>query len=56
VGQILIGGDDLHSVLFISKGGKPSRRLETPSKSQAEILRIFGYQVDDRGVLQNISR
>jgi len=46
----------LHSVLFISKGGKPSRRLETPSKTQAEILSVFGYQVDDRGVLQNISR
>jgi hypothetical protein len=31
---------------------KPSRRLETPSKTQAEVLSAFGYHVDGGGVLQ----
>jgi len=47
----------LHSVLTISKGSrKLNRRLETPSKTQAEVLSAFGYYVDDGGVLQIIKR
>jgi len=41
------------SVLTLQKGArKPTRRLETPSKTQAEVLSAFGYQVDESGVLQ----
>ena len=47
----------LHSVLTLSKGcRKLNRRLETPSKTQAEVLSAFGYYVDDSGVLQIIKR
>jgi transposase len=47
----------LHSVLTLSKGSrKLNRRLETPSKTQAEVLSCFGYHVDDSGVLQIIKR
>jgi transposase len=47
----------LHSVLTLSKGRrKLNRRLETPSKTQAEVLSCFGYDVDDSGVLQIIKR
>jgi transposase len=43
----------LHSVLSIPKGArKPHRRLETPSKTQAEVLTAFGHRVDASGVLQ----
>ena len=43
----------LHSVLSITDRGKtPTRRLETPSKTQAEVPKVLGYQVDRRGVLQ----
>lgn len=43
----------LHSVLKIQKGAfKPERRLETPSKTQDEVLSAFGHYVDDKGVLQ----
>jgi transposase len=43
----------LHSVLTVGKGArKPVRRLETPSKTQADVLKAFGYYVDDSGVLQ----
>jgi hypothetical protein len=43
----------LHDVLSIPKGArKPHRRLETPSKTQAEVLSAFGHRVDDSGVLQ----
>jgi transposase len=43
----------LHSVLSL-KGGrrKPQRRLENPSKTQAEVLSAFGCRIDKRGVLQ----
>ena len=45
----------LHYVLSLKKGGrKPNRCLETPSKTQAEVLSAFGYRVDDSGVLQPI--
>jgi len=44
---------DLHSVLTLSKGArKPIRRLETPSKTQAEVLKALGHYVDESGVLQ----
>jgi len=47
----------LHSVLSITdKGRKPVRRLEMPTKTQAEVLKALGYQVDKRGVLQPLSR
>jgi transposase len=47
----------LHSVLTVGKGArKPVRRLETPSKTQAEVLQAFGYYVDDSGVLQALPR
>lgn len=46
----------LHSILTLQKGArKPTRRLETPSKTQAEVLSAFGYRIDKRGVLQPIS-
>jgi transposase len=42
----------LHSVLMLSKDArKPTRRLETPTKTQSEVLSAFGYRVDDGGVL-----
>jgi hypothetical protein len=47
----------LHQVLSLKKGErKPGRRLETPSKTQAEVLSAFGYRVDTGGVLQQIDR
>lgn len=43
----------LHSILSLQTGArKPARRLETPSKTQAEVLSAFGYRIDDNGVLQ----
>jgi transposase len=43
----------LHEVLSIAKGArKPHRRLETPRKTQAEVLSAFGHRVDASGVLQ----
>jgi transposase len=47
----------LHQVLSLKKGErKPGRRLETPSKTQAEVLSAFGYRVDTGGVLQQTDR
>lgn len=46
----------LHSILTLPKGArKPSRRLETPSKTQAEVLSAFGHHVNEGGVLQAVS-
>jgi len=43
----------LHSIITLEKGTrKPIRRIETPSKTQAEVLTSFGYQIDESGVLQ----
>ena len=43
----------LHDVLSIAKGTrKLHRRLETPSKTQTEVLSAFGHRVDTSGVLQ----
>lgn len=42
----------LHYVLALKKGArKPDRRIETPSKTQAEVLSVFGHHVDASGVL-----
>jgi transposase len=47
----------LHSVLTLSKGArKPVRRLETPSKTQAEVLKALGHYVNESGVLQASTR
>jgi transposase len=44
----------LHSVLSFKKGArKPLRRLETPSKTQAEVLSAFDYYIDESGVLRH---
>jgi len=46
----------LHSVLSLRKGArKPERRLETPSKTQAEVLKAFGCRIDEGGVLRPVS-
>lgn len=43
----------LHSILSLEKGTrKPVRRIETPSKTQSEVLSAFGYRIDESGVLQ----
>jgi transposase len=42
----------LHSVLTIGDGrSKPDRRLETPTKTQVEVIKALGAEVDDGGVL-----
>ena len=44
----------LHSVLTLNKGSrKPIRRLETPTKTQVEVLSALGYRIDDGGVLHS---
>ena len=46
----------LHSVLSLNKGSrKPIRRLETPTKTQAEVLSALGYRIDDGWVLHPIA-
>ncbi len=43
----------LHYILRVKKGSRtPERRMETPSKTQSEVLSVFGYHVDESGVLQ----
>lgn len=47
----------LHCVLSVKKGRRtPERRLETPSKTQSEVLSAFGYHIDESGVLQGPAR
>ena len=47
----------LHYVLTLRKNArKPARRLETPSKTQSEVLLAFGHQIDESGVLQPVNR
>jgi transposase len=44
----------LHSVLTLNKGSrKPIRRLETPAKTQSEVLSALGHRIDDSGVLHS---
>jgi transposase len=46
----------LHSVLLMRAGArKPERRMEIPTKTQAEVLSTFGHYVDAGGVLQPMS-
>ena len=46
----------LHQVLTINKGArKPVRQLETPSKTQAEVLKALGYYADESGVLHPLT-
>ena len=46
----------LHSVLTLNKGArKPIRRLETPTKTQAEVLSALGHRIDGSGVLHPIA-
>ena len=45
----------LHSVLGVRTGVRtPERRLETPTKTQGEVLKVLGYKVDGRGVLHHV--
>jgi transposase len=47
----------LHSVLIMRDGGrKAERRLEIPTKTQAEVLSAFGVSIDAGGVLRPSSR
>jgi transposase len=47
----------LHSVLSLAgRSRKPRRRLETPTKTQSEVLKAFGHYVDSGGVLQPLPR
>lgn len=47
----------LHSVLIMKDGGrKVDRRLEIPTKTQAEVLSAFGFSIDVSGVLQPKNR
>jgi hypothetical protein len=46
----------LHSVLTLKRGAiKPIRRLETPTRTQSEVLTAMGQQIDDSGVLQPVA-
>jgi len=46
----------LHSVLTLNKGAiKPIRRLETPTKTQSEVLTALGHRIDGSGVLHPIA-
>lgn len=47
----------LHQTLVMKRGSRtPERRIETPSKTQAEVLSAFGHFVDTGGVLQKTKR
>ncbi|HNV56113.1 MAG TPA: IS1634 family transposase [Smithellaceae bacterium] len=47
----------LHQTLVMKRGSRtPERRIETPSKTQAEVLSAFGCFVDTGGVLQKTKR
>lgn len=47
----------LHSVLLLTGSArKPQRRLEAPTKTQAEVLKAFGHYLDTGGVLQQLAR
>lgn len=37
------------SIAIKKKDRKPIRRIETPSKAQAEVLSVFCHRVDARG-------
>ena len=51
--EVMEDMSSLHSVLMMREGGrKAERRLETPTKTQAEVLSAFGHVVDAGGVLR----
>lgn len=53
--EIMDDMQHLHYVLSMKRGArKPDRRLEMPSKTQAEVLSVFGHYIDEGGVLQQI--
>lgn len=55
-GDVMTDMRRLHSVLSLRAGTrKPERRLETPSKTQAEVLMALGYQIDSSGVLRAVA-
>ena len=54
--DVMVDMQHLHSVLTLNKGAiKPIRRLETPTKTQSEVLTALGHRIDDSGVLQPIA-
>jgi len=51
--KIMADMQHLHYVLSVTKGSRtPVRRIETPNKTQNEVLSAFGYCVYESGVLQ----
>jgi hypothetical protein len=47
----------LHYILRVKKGSRaPERRMETPRKTQSEVLSVFGYHVDESGVFTGSRR
>lgn len=47
---------DLHSLLILYPHKRLTERiLETPTKTQADILRAFGWRISERGVLQPVA-
>ena len=52
IAEIMDDMRHLHYVLSVKKGSRtPGHRIETPSKTQSEVLSAFGYHVDESGVL-----
>ena len=46
----------LHSMLALNKGArKPIRRLETPTKTQSEVLSALGHLIDGNGRIRGTS-
>jgi len=44
---------NLRTALYMTKGSKKiNRRLEDLTKTQTEVLKVFGYEVKDDWVLQ----
>jgi transposase len=47
----------LHSIMVMRDGrSEPVRKLEQPTKTQAEVLSALGYRIDAGGVLQPLPR
>lgn len=54
--EILDSMRRLHSVLLWYPGRRTAeRQLETPTETQREVLRAFGWEVLERGVLQRVA-
>ena len=53
--QILQEMSNLDSVwLWYANRGEPQRMIETPTKTQAEVLKAFGWAIGSGGVLQRL--